>query len=210
MLSQKLKWIRKYNEPNTILDIGAGTGAFLEEASKKGWSIHGVEPSEKARKRALEKGVHLSKDLIAVKGSYEVITMWHVLEHVYDVNQYYNFLKNNLAETGTAFIAVPNFNSFDAKKYKQFWAAWDVPRHVYHFSKSAIQQLARENQMELIATRPLFFDAYYVSMLSEKYSGARFPFLKALIVGSWSNLIGWCKMEYSSHLYILKHEERAK
>jgi len=206
MFDYKFKVIDKYKSGETILDIGAGTGDFLAEAKKRNWKVTGVEPNNDARALAENKGIPLDSNLIDIDSNFDVITLWHVLEHVYDLDQYIRFLKNHLSSNGVLLIAVPNFKSWDAKKYEEFWAANDVPRHLYHFSKNSIERLFEKVEMKLIETKPLLFDSFYVSILSERYREKKFPFIRGLISGLQSNLSALTTNEYSSQIYVLKHK----
>ncbi|MEY4432014.1 MAG: hypothetical protein RLZZ44_144 [Bacteroidota bacterium] len=189
-----------------ILDIGAGTGEFLSVAQLNGWQTTGVEPSNKAKQIAINKGVSFVEALSQLEDrSFDVITMWHVLEHVPDLDHQIKELKRLLKPTGSLIIAVPNFKSFDAQYYGKFWAAYDVPIHFWHFSKIAIQKLFQREQMELVKILPMKFDSFYVSLLSEKYKTGRMNFVKAFFIGLWSNIKGMSDLEYSSHIYILKN-----
>ena len=207
MLAYKFKIIEPYQSAGHLLDLGAGTGDFLMEAKSKNWQISGVEPNPKARVLAQKKGIHLECDLLEITGTFEVITMWHVLEHVHNLSKYLHFLKDHLSENGVLLIAVPNFKSRDAVKYGKFWAANDVPRHLYHFSKTAIEKLFAEVGLELVETKPLVFDSFYVSHLSEKYKGNNFTLLRGIISGLYSNLSATHSKEYSSQIYLLKHRK---
>ena len=206
MLLKKLKWIeQKYPAKGKLLDIGAGTGDFLLEAKKREWEVRGIEPDEEARKRAWEKGIKLSEiseDLKSEK--FDVITMWHVLEHVYDLNNQIIELEHLLKENGILIIAVPNYKSYDAQYYKKFWAAYDVPRHLWHFTQSSFKHIFSGTGFKQIDTRPLIFDAYYVSLLSEKYKTGKINFLKALNIGFKSNLKARSTSEYSSLAYFFR------
>lgn len=207
-LKNKLKLINS-NQPHKgkLLDIGAGTGDFLFVAKKDGWQTVGVEPSEKAQFIAKGKGVSfVDTTNILENNSFDVITMWHVLEHIPDLEKQIIELKRLLKPSGTLIIAVPNFKSFDAKHYGKFWAAYDVPIHFWHFSKNAIKLLFADKQLKLVKIMPMKFDSFYVSLLSEKYKTGRMNFIKAFVVGLQSNLKGKLNMEYSSHIYILKNE----
>lgn len=189
-----------------ILDIGAGTGEFLSVGQQNGWQTTGVEPSNKAKQIAINKGVSFVEALSQLEDrSFDVITMWHVLEHVPDLDHQIKELKRLLKPTGSLIIAVPNFKSFDAQYYGKFWAAYDVPIHFWHFSKIAIQKLFQREQMELVKILPMKFDSFYVSLLSEKYKTGRMNFVKAFFIGLWSNIKGISDLEYSSHIYILKN-----
>ncbi|MGV3461683.1 MAG: class I SAM-dependent methyltransferase [Flavobacterium sp.] len=188
-----------------LLDIGAGTGDFAAEAAKGGWSVTGFEPSEKARAIAKSKGVALVNDTAELPdASFDVITMWHVLEHVPNVEKQIAELKRLVKPGGHIIIAVPNFKSFDAKYYGQFWAAYDVPRHLWHFSKMAIEKLFAAQGIKLVKILPMKFDSFYVSLLSEKYKTGKMSFAKGFITGMRSNLKGKSSGEYSSHIYVLK------
>lgn len=206
-LRKKLKLINSFNTENkTILDIGAGTGDFLATCKKNNWSVVGVEPSEKARKISEGKNINLLTDISEInKQQFDVITMWHVLEHIPNLTEYIYQLKSLLKENGVLVIAVPNYKSYDAQHYKQFWAAYDVPRHLWHFSKTSIKKLFSEVNMEVVKTLPMKFDSYYVSLLSEKYKSGKMNPIKSFWVGLCSNWHGNRKKEYSSHIYILKN-----
>lgn len=189
-----------------ILDIGAGTGDFLSVAKENGWQTIGVEPSEKAKGIAKNKGVSfVEQTSILENHSFDVISMWHVLEHVPNLENQIKELKRLLKPNGTLIIAVPNFKSFDAKHYGKFWAAYDVPIHFWHFSKKAIQQLFGNENMKLEKVLPMKFDSFYVSLLSEKYKTGKMNFVKAFFIGLQSNWKAKQDFEYSSHIYILKN-----
>jgi 2-polyprenyl-3-methyl-5-hydroxy-6-metoxy-1,4-benzoquinol methylase len=210
-LKNKVKLINSFhNTKGSLLDIGAGTGDFLLAAKKNGWQTSGIEPSDKAKKTAISKGVFFQNSLSDIEtASFDVITMWHVLEHVPDIEFQIKELKRILKPNGTILIAVPNYNSYDAKHYGNFWAAYDVPRHLWHFSKTAIKKLFEKENIELIKTLPLVFDSYYVSLLSEKYKNGKMNFLKAIIIGFKSNWKAKQTLEYSSHIYILKNNKNS-
>lgn len=206
-LKNKVKLINTQSQKGTLLDIGAGTGDFLVVAKNDGWDTIGIEPSEKAKTIAINKGVNFAANLSDLEDhSFDVITMWHVLEHVPNLDEYILELKRLVKPTGTILIAVPNFKSFDAEYYGRFWAAYDVPRHIWHFSKTAIQKLFAEKEMNLITVLPMKFDSFYVSLLSEKYKTGKMNFIKAFIVGLKSNKNGKQTKEYSSHIYVIKNK----
>ena len=189
-----------------ILDIGAGTGDFLSVAKNSGWKTVGVEPSDKAKAIAKSKGVSfVSVTSELANHSFDVISMWHVLEHVPDLDKQIKELKRLLKPTGTLIIAVPNFKSFDAKYYGKFWAAFDVPIHFWHFSKTAVKLLFEKEEIKLEKVLPMKFDSFYVSLLSEKYKSGKMNFIKAFFIGLQSNWSASQHFEYSSHIYILKN-----
>jgi 2-polyprenyl-3-methyl-5-hydroxy-6-metoxy-1,4-benzoquinol methylase len=204
-LKKKVRLIRKLNSgTGTLLDIGAGTGDFLKEAEKRGWNAFGIEPNENARKAASEKNIELHTSLDDLDGrKFDVITLWHVLEHLPNLEESISRIVELMSEKGILIIAVPNFNSWDADYYKSYWAAFDVPRHLWHFSRKSMRKVI-PSKLELVKTKPLIFDAYYVSLLSEKYrSGNRFS-LKALWIGWRSNWAARSSGEYSSLIYCFK------
>ena len=207
-IKNKLRLIEQHQPvKGKILDIGAGTGDFLLEAKNKNWETVGVEPNEKAKSIAINKGVLFADTIEKLESnSFDVITLWHVLEHVPDVAHQVAELKRLLKPSGTLIIAVPNFKSFDANYYKTFWAAYDVPRHLWHFSKTAIEKLFDKQNRNLVAVKPIWFDSYYVSLLSEKNKTGKMNFINGLAIGFVSNVVGIFKNEYSSHIYILKNK----
>jgi len=205
-LSKKVNLINSYSrKKKTLLDVGTGTGDFIKAARGDGWNAEGVEPNHHARALALEKGISLIDRLEAVPSKkYDIITLWHVLEHLPDLENQILKLIWHLEDRGTLFIAVPNFKSYDANYYKDFWAGYDVPRHLWHFSKTAIEKLFSKYELELVKVRPMRFDSFYVSLLSEKYKTGSQNILKAFFLGLWSNLSAMRTKEYSSHIYVLK------
>ena len=189
----------------TLLDIGAGTGDFLITAKLHEWQVTGVEPNPLARKNALNKGIILNETLQQLpKNKYDIITLWHVLEHLPNLNKQITDITKLLKNNGFLIVAVPNYKSYDAHYYKEHWAAYDVPRHLWHFSKTSILKLFHPFGLELIKTKPMWFDSFYVSLLSEKYKTGKTRYITALLRGFMSNFKGLSSKEYSSHIYILK------
>lgn len=207
----KLNLINRYTKNNkTLLDVGAGTGDFLLAAQNNSWSVIGVEPNKNASAKALAKQVTLFQNLESVpQQKYNIITLWHVLEHLPDLNDQITKLLALLDEQGTLIVAVPNYKSYDAKFYKEHWAAYDVPRHLWHFSKTSIDHIFKKHGMRIIKTKPMFFDAFYVSILSEKYRTGKSQIIKALWTGIQSNLHGLHTKEYSSQIYILQRGQNS-
>ncbi len=188
----------------SILDIGCGTGSLLQSLKVNSWNTKGIEPNEGARARAEEKGVTCFSHSKQLNEKFDVISMWHVLEHVPNLEIQFNELKRLLNSKGKVIIAVPNFKSYDASFYGKFWAAFDVPRHIWHFSENAISKLADEHHFKLIETKPMWFDTFYVSLLSEKYKYKKVNYLRAFGVGLLSNLKAVKNGEFSSKIYILE------
>jgi len=207
-IRKKVRLINSYQPlKGRILDIGAGTGDFLLECKNQNWEILGIEPNDKAKGIAVGKGIKFGDTIEKLESnSFDVITMWHVLEHVPDVEHQVAELKRLLKPSGTIIIAVPNFKSYDANHYGAFWAAYDVPRHLWHFSKTAIEKLFDNQNMNLEDVKPMWFDSFYFSLLSEKYKTGKMNFISGFFIGFISNLSGLFKKEYSSHIYVLKNK----
>lgn len=202
----KLKIINKYKSTGKLLDYGCGDGKFLEFMKNKNFSILGYEPNKKAAKSAENKigknNIINSIDCIE-NNSIDIITLWHVLEHIHNPEEILSKLKLKLKNDGCILIAVPNYKSFDAKFYKEHWAAWDVPRHIYHYSKEGAINFFNKNNFKVINTYPLPFDSFYISLISENYSKNYFSLLRFPIIGILSNLKSILNKNYSSLIYIL-------
>jgi len=200
-----------YNEPKKILDYGCGTGEFLNYMKNKMWSIAGVEPNDKARQKAnrLLNGDEVTANIETIENrSFEAITLWHVLEHIHDLSDTIQKLKSQLSENGLLIIAVPNPNSHDCKHYKNYWAGYDVPRHLWHFTKDTMNSLLQKNGFKIIDIKPMKLDSFYVSLLSEKnknpVQSKLFTSLKAFKEGLASNRSARKTNEYSSLIFIAK------
>jgi len=207
-IKQKVKLINSFSTTSkSVLDIGSGTGDFLMACKQNGWRIDGVEPNNNANKETRKKTfTEISKDISELSNKqFDVITMWHVLEHVPNLNEYISILKKILKPNGTLVVAVPNHQSYDATYYKEFWAAYDVPRHLWHFSRLSINKLFHLAGMKVTKVLPMKFDAFYVSLLSEKYKTGKPNFLKAFFIGLRSNLKARTSKEYSSLIYVIKN-----
>ncbi len=210
-LDEKISLINAESDKGNLLDLGAGTGDFLLTAKNNDWNTVGVEPNEKARAIGAQKGLEFFPETNNLEDhSFDVITMWHVLEHVPDYNLQIEELKRLLKPDGVLIVAVPNFNSFDAHYYKEFWAAYDVPRHLWHFSKTAIKKIFANHDMKVADILPMKFDAFYVSLLSEKYKTGKMNFLKAFRIGLKSNRMASRTFEYSSLIYVIRNNKNAK
>ena len=205
-LQKKLDLINSFgSENNTILDVGAGTGDFLKTCLQKKWNVFGIEPNQQAREVAKEKGIVLHNDLGAYSNKkFDIITLWHVLEHVENLSEFISQLDNLLSENGKLIVAVPNYKSDDANYYKEFWAAFDVPRHLWHFSQQSISKIFKAENFVVEKTLPMKFDSFYVSILSEKYQTGKMNFLNGFWRGFVSNWKARSTSEYSSLIYILK------
>lgn len=207
-LTSKLNLIEQYaQQEKSLLDIGAGTGDFLAIANKNQWTIAGVEPNENARTIAKKKEISLHCNLEEITNQFEVITLWHVLEHLPNLEKDIHQIKSKLKKDGTLIIAVPNFKSYDAEYYKEYWAAFDTPRHLWHFSQNSIKKIFRKYNLKVIETKPMYFDSFYVSLLSEKHKTQKNNYIKAFMVGLRSNIKARRTKEYSSLIYILKSDK---
>ena len=202
----KYRLLQQYHpKMQSVLDYGTATGEFLAYISKKTQRVSGVEPNKSARSIAnklLNNKVKVSIDDIT--GKYDAITLWHVLEHVKDIDKLIEKLKQGLSEKGILVVAVPNFKSYDAKHYGAFWAAYDVPRHLWHFSPLGIQKLFDKHDMKVMGQKPLYFDSFYVSLLSEQYKTGKKKLLKAFFTGLKSNWYARKTGQYSSLVYIIQ------
>jgi 2-polyprenyl-3-methyl-5-hydroxy-6-metoxy-1,4-benzoquinol methylase len=207
-LKKKLNLINSFEtQSNNILDIGAGTGDFLKVCKNNNWTIFGAEPNLEARNIAAKKAVFLKENFLEFENQkFDIITLWHVLEHVENLQEYIFELKKMLSKEGRIIVAVPNYKSYDAKQYKEHWAAFDVPRHLWHFSQNSIHKLFSEVDMVIEETLPMKFDSYYVSLLSEKYKFGKMKPFKAFYTGLLSNSKASATSEYSSLIYVLKND----
>ena len=211
MLSEKAKWIQSYIEKGSILDYGAGTGEFLQQMKNNAWQVEGVEPNSNARNLGVNKGLQIQSILSAVsKKSYDVISLWHVLEHIPDFENKIVEFKELLDQDGLLVIAVPNYKSYDANYYNENWAAWDVPRHLWHFSREGIKTKMNQYGFSLVEEKPLKFDSYYVSLLSEKNKSTSTNFLNAFYRGLRSNLKAKASGEYSSIAYFFRKHPKTQ
>lgn len=212
---QALKWkftlVKQFSPKQnpTLLDYGCGTGFFLKSMKQNGFNIAGVEPSTMARANA-EKitNTKINSSIDEIENKFDIITLWHVLEHVSNLNEIIDQLKKRLTENGAILIAVPNYKSVDAQTYGTTWAGYDVPRHLWHFEQKTMQQLLSKHQLKIVDTIPMKLDAFYVSMLSEKYRSdgqSILTFTKGLLNGLISNLKAKDN-NYSSIIYIARNE----
>lgn len=211
MLSEKHRIIQNISEKSkgSVLDIGTGTGYFLKYMQKKGWDIHGVEKSPVARDFA-KKRWHLKimsdEDLFTMPpAKFDVITLWHVMEHLPNLQQHWQTISKLLKPDGVLVIALPNAESWDAKHYGPFWAAWDVPRHLWHFTPKHIKALGKAEGFNLTNMYRMPFDGFYISIISEKYKNASIPFIKGIIYGKISWFVSlFNKKKSSSLIYIFR------
>ncbi len=210
-LNSKKNFVEKFcnKESKNLLDVGAGTGAFAATMQKAGWNVTALEPDKTARenaKKELNISPYPSEELFNLKpASFNVITLWHVLEHVHDLHNYINTFFSLLKDKGCLIIAVPNYTAYDAREYSASWAAYDVPRHLYHFSPASMKVLLEKHNLFIKEYKPMWFDSYYISLLSEKYLTGKSNPVKAFISGSISNFNALeNKLKSSSIIYVVK------
>jgi 2-polyprenyl-3-methyl-5-hydroxy-6-metoxy-1,4-benzoquinol methylase len=178
-LKQKRRLIEKMTsiKKGKLLDVGSGTGAFVNEMKLQGWDVTGLEPDEDARavgKKLFNIELNdISQFRQLPSGTFDAITLWHVLEHVHDLQGYVEQLRSLLKDNGRLFVGVPNYTSTDAAIYKEYWAAYDVPRHLYHFSPQSMKILIEKHGLKIVGHKPMWYDSFYVSMLSSKYKNGR-------------------------------------
>ncbi len=208
-ISQKYTRISNLKKPGNILDYGCGTADFLAHCKIHNWNITGIEPNENARKVASEKNGILPLPELEIKNlkpnSFDLITLWHVLEHVPNLNERIEDFKTLLKDDGVLLIAVPNAMAWDATHYKDFWAAWDLPRHLYHFTPKSLDSVFARHQLTKLVNLPMKFDAFYICLLSEQYKKNKLAFPFAFVNGLRSNFSARNNnLNYSSFISVFK------
>lgn len=207
-LDKKVNLLKSLTNKRKLLDIGSGTGEFLNHTQKNGFTVQGIEPSLIGRNNSIKNfnlSVYPEKKLAEYsENEFDIITMWHVLEHVYHLNERVETIHRILKKDGYLIVAVPNRLSYDAEKYQEYWAAYDVPRHLYHFRPVDIKTLFENHSLNVKQILPMKFDSFYVSMLSEKYKKEKSKLFKAFLVGLKSNMNSKGLAKFSSQIYILQ------
>ena len=205
MFKNKIDLIKKYvTEGSKLLDFGSGLGKFPVFANKT-YETQAVEPIIYKSNFAIKKGIEVKKSIENYNlRNFDAITFWHSLEHVYKLNNLLENLRKNLKKNTYIFVAIPNLMSYDAIKYKNYWAGYDVPRHLNHFTRTGIQKLFEKFNFKLIETKPLFFDAFYISYLSETYKKSKSPILIGFCIGLLSNILALKTKEFSSNIFVFK------
>lgn len=210
-LSSKRRFIESETQQTKgmLLDIGAGSGAFVHHMKTSGWAVEGVEPDSGAIERAAREYQLSLKPSSALfnfeEHSFDAVTMWHVLEHVHDLHGYINQIKKIIRPGGTVFIAVPNYTSYDAEHYQSSWAAYDVPRHLYHFSPASMIELMKKHGFTVKKMQPMWFDSFYVSLLSEKYRTGSASLFRGFWRGLRSNMKAFSNnRRASSIIYVIQ------
>ncbi len=211
MLGHKARLVVReaHRRKGRLLDIGTGTGYFLAAMLQRGWKVEGIEKSPQARAFASEHfalDVHPESALDTFEpGSFDVITLWHVMEHLEHLDETWSRIRELLTDKGVVIVAVPNCSSYDARKYGSGWAAYDTPRHLWHFTPASIQRWGAKHGFIMAARHPMPFDAFYVSMLSEKNLGKSGSFLRGVYTGT----VAWFhalvrKERSSSMIYVFR------
>ena len=205
----KYRIIRKLQPNQTLLDYGCGSGTFLQYLASKGYDVTGVEPSITALQHTVSKNISAYQslnDAIEHTPKFDIITMWHVLEHIHDLRHTVKQLRKLIHKKGFLIIAVPNTESWDAQHYKENWAAYDVPRHLYHFNGQNLNLLLKDLKFKLLKTSPLYLDSFYISLLSEKYVSGKQNIIKSIITGCKSNIYGINNGQFSSMIYVFQKQ----
>jgi ubiquinone/menaquinone biosynthesis C-methylase UbiE len=210
-IGTKLNLLKKTSKKKNHLDIGCGTGEFLNACKNAGYNTTGIEPSELAREQAINNFKLLVSEDTNLgqfeENQFDSISMWHVLEHVPSLNKTIEEFNRILSKNGKIIIAVPNHKSWDAQHYKEFWAGWDVPIHLWHFSKLSIEKLFLKYNFKLIEKKPMLFDSFYVSLLSEEFKTGKKKYIRGFIIGLLSNIIGiFTKKGCSSTIYVFEKQ----
>lgn len=212
-VTQKIKQLNGLKpQKGKYLDYGCGTAELLSKANEVGWKVTGIEPNEKARNLANTKlggKIYESINELPKDVYFDIITLYHVLEHIHLLRKTLKYIVKHLKSDGYIILAVPNPESHDALKYGETWAGWDVPRHLYHFNHTAIEQFGQIFDLQLVQKLPMFFDSYYVSLLSEGYANSNQSMLnkywKAILAGTNSNKVAAKNTgNYSSNIFIFK------
>lgn len=201
-LKSKLVLVKKYCSSGKVLDIGAGVGDFVNYLSIHGYDATGYEPNQQAREVAYKKGVDLLDNIDDHTDTYDVVTMYHVLEHVPDLTKQMDLVIRLLKPGGVLIVALPNYDSWDARFFKEDWAAYDVPRHLFHFNRTAALNLFK-HYFEVLSYKPMWWDSFYISILSARYQHRKLAFLQGGLFGLFSNLLALKSNNTSSITYIL-------
>ena len=198
----KLKYnsIKNLLNQGSLLDFGCGEGYFLKQMNNKGYNSYGVDPFRNKSKKIS----HSIFDEELSDVGFKTITAWHSIEHVHDLEKTIMRFHDVLSENGLVVVAVPNYNSYDAKYYKHLWAGYDTPRHLWHFNKTGLRKVFERNKFIFQSEYPLFIDAYYASFLSEKYKRSKLPILRSIVIGTISNFKAFFNGQYSSNYFVFK------
>lgn len=205
MVKNKTSFMLRLGAVNTYLDYGCGVGKLIKSMKKKGVESYGYDTSSLAVSACNNKSLKASSNLDDLPNQFDLISFWHSLEHVSDYTKALKKTKQILSKNGSVVVALPNYDSFDAKFYSKFWAAYDTPRHRVHFTKKGFVKAAKQLGFDVVKIKPLLLDSFYISMMSEKYKQSFFYFLKGLFIGALSNIFFFFSKQASSHVFVLKN-----
>jgi len=205
MLKFKFGTIKRYlKKEGLVVDFGCGNGDFVSYVSAQNKKVIGIENNKRAVEVCEKKQIKVLSSVSSVQSKINVITFWHSFEHLSNPEKVIKAVKKHTDKDSVVVVALPNYKSFDAKHYDRFWAAYDVPRHRFHYSKNGIKQTMKKFGFQCVKTKPMFLDAFYISMISEKYKSNKLFFIKGFVVGIISNLLGFFNSNYSSSLFVFK------
>tara|TARA_A100001011_G_scaffold28856_1_gene28047 strand:+ start:42316 stop:43161 length:846 start_codon:yes stop_codon:yes gene_type:complete len=205
MAKKKTSFMLRLGVVNTYLDYGCGIGKLVNSMKKKGVASYGYDTSSLAVAACNNKSLKASSNIDDLPNQFDLISFWHSLEHVSDYTKALKKTKQILSKNGNVVVALPNYDSFDAKFYSKFWAAYDTPRHRVHFTKKGFVKAAKQLGFDVVKVKPLFLDSFYISMMSEKYKQSFFYFLKGFFIGALSNIFFFFSKQASSHVFVLKN-----
>ena len=205
MLKFKFGTIKRYlKKEGLVVDFGCGNGDFVSYVSAQNKKVIGIENNKRAVEVCEKKQIKVLSSVSSVQSKINVITFWHSFEHLSNPEKVIKAVKKHTDDDSVIVVALPNYKSFDASYYDRFWAAYDVPRHRFHYSKFGIKQTMKKFGFQCVKTKPMFLDALYISMISEKYKSNKLFFIKGFVVGIISNLLGFFNSNYSSSLFVFK------
>ena len=205
MLKFKFGTIKRYlKKEGLVVDFGCGNGDFVSYVSAQNKKVIGIENNKRAVEVCEKKQIKVLSSVSSVQSKINVITFWHSFEHLSNPEKVIKAVKKHTDDDSVIVVALPNYKSFDASYYDKFWAAYDVPRHRFHYSKFGIKQTMKKFGFQCVKTKPMFLDAFYISMISEKYKSNKLFFIKGFVVGIISNLLGFFNSNYSSSLFVFK------
>ena len=205
LLKFKFGTIKRYmKKEGLVVDFGCGNGDFLSYVSSQNKKVIGIENNKRALEVCEKRQIKVLSSIFSIQSKINIITFWHSFEHLSNPKIVINALKKYTDKDSIVVVALPNYKSFDAKYYGNFWAAYDVPRHRFHYSKFGIKQTMKKFGFQCVKTKPMFLDAFYISMISEKYKNNKLFFVKGFVIGMMSNLLGLFNSNYSSSLFVFK------
>ena len=197
MFRYKLKNLKNHiNKNKIVLDYGSGDGRFAEYLNQLQIKTMTYDPLVKKLDESEPNSYQTPENQI------DTIMMWHVIEHIPDLDSSIKAIYNSIKNKGSLVVAVPNIDSYDSKHYKECWAGFDVPRHLYHFNHESLINFIEKQGFIYNYRKPLIFDSFYVSILSEKNRNNPFGTLNGLIIGLISNLFALFSTNYSSSFYV--------